>query len=122
MAYLLVGLGAFIGGVARYAIGVRILSRWPNEAFPWQTFVVNVVGCLAAGVAVAMLGTRGADHSARLFFVTGILGGMTTFSAFGIESVALIRGGAVGLAALYVFGTIAAGFLGLFLGLKMAGG
>jgi CrcB protein len=115
-------MGAFIGGVARYAIGVGMLSRWPNQAFPWQTFAVNVVGCLAAGVAVALLGARGADHGARLFFVTGILGGMTTFSAFGIESVALIRGGALGLALVYVFGTIAAGFLGLYVGLKIAGG
>jgi fluoride ion exporter CrcB/FEX len=47
---------------------------------------------------------------------------MTTFSAFGIESVALIRGGALGLALVYVFGTIAAGFLGLYVGLKIAGG
>jgi CrcB protein len=115
-------MGAFLGGILRYAIGVRILAKWPNEVFPWQTIVVNVTGCLAAGVAVALLAGRGSDHAARLFFVTGILGGMTTFSAFGIESVTLIRGGALGLAMLYVFGTVAAGFVGLYLGLKIAGG
>jgi CrcB protein len=116
---LLVGLGAFIGGVARYAVSLAFRAQ--DGAFPWHTLVVNAIGCLAAGVAVGALTGKPESAQWQLFLVTGVLGGLTTFSAFGVETVGLIRGGHSLTAIGYVLATLAAGLIGVFAGLRMGG-
>jgi CrcB protein len=99
---LLVGAGGFIGAASRYLLGGWILQQAVGAKFPWSTFAVNVLGCLAIGLLSAaaekfdLIGPGG-----RLFLITGLLGGFTTFSAFGFETFFLLRRGELPLAAIY---------------------
>ena len=100
---LLVGAGGFLGAVARYLLGGWILHHSMAAKFPWGTFTINVLGCLVIGILGGMaerFDTFG--HGARLFLFTGLLGGFTTFSAFGLETIFLMRRGEWFFAALYV--------------------
>ena len=100
---LLVGAGGFLGAVARYLLGGWILHHSMAAKFPWGTFTINVLGCLVIGVLSGVaerFDTFG--HGARLFLFTGLLGGFTTFSAFGLETIFLMRRGEWFFAALYV--------------------
>jgi CrcB protein len=115
---LLVGIGAFLGGVLRYGVSVALATRVASDGFPWHTFVVNVIGCLAAGIAVGLLSGKPDSSQLQLFLVTGVLGGLTTFSAFGLETVAMLKAGNIGLAAIYVFASLIAGFAGVLAGLR----
>lgn len=110
---LLVFLGGGVGSLVRYGATLAM----PPRAFPVATLAVNVAGCLAAGVALARLvPVHAADHPARLLLVAGFLGGLTTFSAFGLETVALLRDGRAGLAMLNVAANVGAGLLATWAG------
>ena len=94
--YLIVMLGAALGGLARYVMGAAILqrftARFPENAFPLGTLVVNVTGCFAIGVLMTLFVDRGDPNpNLRLLLVTGVLSGYTTFSAFGWESFEAIQ-------------------------------
>ncbi|CAN5245785.1 fluoride efflux transporter CrcB [soil metagenome] len=119
---LFVGLGGFIGSVARYKLGGVILHQSLNWRFPLSTFCVNVLGCFLLG-ALAGLAEResflGAD--ARLFLFTGLLGGFTTFSAFGVEGLNLIRRGDITMAAVYALVSIVCGIGAVAVGMKLLG-
>ena len=119
---LLVGLGGFAGSVARYMLGGWLLHHTAQERFPWSTFAVNAAGCLAIGV-LAGLAERHALSSPglRLFLFTGLLGGFTTFSAFGLETLFLLRRGEPWTAAAYVLASIAVGLLAVWLGMRLTG-
>ena len=89
--YLLVTLGAALGGLARYVIGTMVLqrfnARFPENVFPIGTVVVNVTGCFLIGILMAVFVQRGDPNpNLRLLLVTGVLGGYTTFSSFAWES------------------------------------
>ncbi len=84
--YLLVMLGAGLGGLARYAIGAAVMHRFPGR-FPLGTLVVNVSGCFLIGVLMTWFTERGDPHpSLRLLLVIGVLGGYTTFSSLAWET------------------------------------
>lgn len=88
----LVGAGGFAGALARF--GVNHLAQRSSilAGFPYGTLIVNLLGCLLIGVAVALIETRdGFGSGFRLFVVVGLLGGFTTWSAFGFETFALLR-------------------------------
>ena len=115
--FLLVALGGAAGSIARYLLSGWVLHRAVNWQFPLGTFVVNVLGCLFVGV----LGGLVVKHDllaadARLFLFTGIAGGFTTFSAFGLETFYLLRKGEVAIAAGYVALSVLVGLLVLWLG------
>ena len=119
---LLVGLGGFLGAVARYRLGGVLLHLTVQERFPFSTFAVNVLGCLVVGVLAGLAERYEAfGPDARLFLFTGLLGGFTTFSAFGLEAVYLLRRGEVATAALYAGGSVVLGIAAVWLGLKLAG-
>ena len=83
----LVGFGGLLGSVGRYLLSL-LVTQWSGAArFPYATLVVNVIGCLAIGV-VGGLATRAdvLSPTLRLFLISGLLGGFTTFSAFGYET------------------------------------
>lgn len=89
---LLVGVGGFAGSVTRHILGGLALQVAGSSRFPWGTLVVNVLGCLIIGALYGAAETRGALSSeTRLLIVTGVLGGFTTFSAFGYETFGLAR-------------------------------
>jgi CrcB protein len=88
---LLVGVGGFLGSVARYLVSGLVQERIPGS-FPWGTFAVNALGCLLIGGLSELADARSFLSSAsRALLVVGVLGGFTTFSAFGNETLNLIR-------------------------------
>jgi fluoride exporter len=90
--FFLVGFGGFVGSVSRYYLGGLVLHLTAASRFPWSTLAVNSLGCLIIG---ALAGAAEYRHflapGTRLFLFTGILGGFTTFSAFGYETYFLGR-------------------------------
>jgi CrcB protein len=120
-ALLLVALGGALGSVARFKLSGYVLHHTIDWRFPAGTFAVNVIGCLAAGV-LAGLAEKHDMFSAdtRLLLFTGILGGFTTFSAFGLETMFLLKRGEVLIAAANVILSVTAGLLALWLGLGLA--
>ncbi len=118
---LLVFLGAGLGGVLRH--GLTLLAARSGASFPWGTLAVNVGGCLAMGVLSAWLSTRAGEPwsaPARLFALTGVLGGFTTFSAFSLDAAALWERGEPGLAAAYVGASVLGSLAGVAAGLALA--
>ena len=98
---LLVGLGGAVGSILRYCLGTAVSRLKGDTPFPLETLTVNVLGCLVAGVLAGWAETRSTlSPDMRAFLFVGILGGFTTFSAFGYETFGLLRDGlrGVGLA------------------------
>lgn len=120
---LLVALGGAIGAGARHLVNLSAMRLVATSGFPFATVIVNVVGSFAMGLAAGYFAFRGEGGMAlRLFLTTGILGGFTTFSAFSLETVLLFERGQVGLAALYVAGSVAGSVAGLVAGLALMRG
>lgn len=89
---LLVGAGGFLGALLRYGANVFALRHFPAATFPWATFFVNLVGCLLIGMAAGFAESKAPVSSElRVFLMVGVLGGFTTFSAFGFETFAMLR-------------------------------
>ncbi len=118
---LYVGLGGFIGSVLRYWVGNAVQQFANNPAFPFGTLAVNLVGCLVIGFLSQLADARGVfTPEARLFVFVGILGGFTTFSTFGNETMNFLRGGE-GLPALLNVGLhIFVGLAAIWLGRSIA--
>ncbi len=91
---ILVAIGGAIGSLSRYGLSALVIKQVNPVNFPWGTFIVNLLGCALAGLFLFCAEQfKSVGEEARLFIVTGILGGFTTFSAFGIETLGLIRRG-----------------------------
>jgi CrcB protein len=120
MGFLIVFLGGGIGAALRH--GVNLTSaRLLGTAFPYHTMFENVSGSFVMGVLAGYFAFRGsASQHWQLFFTTGILGGYTTFSAFSLDTALLYERSELGLAALYVLGSVALAIGGLFAGLALA--
>ncbi len=89
---LLVGIGGFIGSVMRYLASGYVQQTTKSVDFPYGTLAVNVIGCFVIGFLAQLAEGRGVFTSeSRLFVFTGILGGFTTFSSFGNETINLVR-------------------------------
>jgi CrcB protein len=119
MLYLIVFLGAGIGGALRHGVNVGA-ARLLGFGFPFGTLIVNVVGSFTMGLLAGYFAFRpGIDQHMRLFLTTGILGGFTTFSAFSLDAALLIERHAYAMAAAYVAGSVAASVVALFFGLAL---
>jgi CrcB protein len=119
MNYLLVFIGGGLGSSLRHLINV-VSIRSLGTAFPFHTFIINITGSTIMGLVAGYLAFKGdAAQSWRLFLMTGILGGYTTFSAYSLDSAVLYERGEIGLAALYVVGSVVLSILGLFAGLAL---
>jgi CrcB protein len=119
MLYLIVFLGAGIGGAMRHGVNVGA-ARLLGYGFPFGTFIVNVVGSFVMGLFAGYFAYRaGIPQHVRLFLTTGILGGFTTFSSFSLDASLLIERHSFGLAAGYMIGSVAAGVSALFFGLAV---
>ena len=88
----MVGSGGFVGTLARYVLSGVVQREFPLSAFPYGTLVVNLMGCFAIGVLAGISECRQLfSPELRLFVFVGVLGGFTTFSTFGYETIVLVR-------------------------------
>ena len=113
---LLVGAGGAIGSIARWLCQKWMSYQFPH-AFPLGTFAVNITGCLLIGIFWGLY-FRSAENW-RLFLMTGFCGGFTTFSAFTLEGLGLLKENKTGLFFLYIGGSVIAGLLATYLGMKL---
>jgi len=119
MNYVLVFIGGGLGSTLRHTINMAS-ARTLGTAFPWGTFLINITGSTVMGLIAGYLAFKGqASQPWRLFLMTGILGGYTTFSAFSLDAALLYERGEVGLALLYVLGSVVLAIAGLFAGLAL---
>ena len=119
MNYLLVFFGGGLGASLRHAINM-VCAKSLGTAFPYGTFIINISGSTVMGLIAGYLAFKGeATQHWRLFLMTGILGGYTTFSAFSLDTALLYERGELSLAALYVLGSVGVSIAGLFAGLAL---
>ncbi len=116
---LLVAVGGAIGSVARYLVGLGA-TRLAGPNFPFGTLTVNIAGAFAIGLLVEMIARRfDASAEMRVFIVTGILGGFTTWSSFTLDTMMLFERGEIGLSALYLLASLLVSFAAVFAGLAL---
>ena len=118
---LLVALGGAIGSVLRWGTTSWAARFARDAAFPWGTLGVNLAGSCAIGFVLTLAFERShVPPAARLFLVTGVLGGFTTFSAFSWETLVLMRDGHALAAAGYVASSVVLGLLAALAGAALA--
>lgn len=116
MHWLLVFVGGGVGAVTRHMVnraGLMLLG----PGFPWWTLAVNVAGSFAIGLLAGLFGALETGHQARLFLVTGFLGGFTTFSAFSLDALTLWQRGEHSAAAFYTLGSVTLSLVAVVAGL-----
>lgn len=118
--FLMVGVGGFLGAIARYAVSLWVARFWSGD-FPLATFLINVSGCFILGFFASLIAERLAlDPAWRLLVATGFVGAYTTFSTFEYETHRLVETGAVLWATLNVAASVVVGFLAVRLGAALA--
>ena len=119
MNYLLVFVGGGLGATLRHWVNV-LCGRQFGTDFPYGIMLINITGSTVMGLIAGYLAFKGeASQPWRIFIMTGILGGYTTFSAFSLDAAVLYERGEVGLAVLYVIGSVVLAIAGLFAGLAL---
>lgn len=110
---LCVGIGGFFGAILRYLISLR----FAEAKFPFGTLIVNVIGGVLIGFIMEMsTRTNYISDNLKLFLVTGLMGGLTTFSTFSFENVKFFDSGNYMLFALNIFLNLTLSILGVFIG------
>ena len=106
------GLGGFLGAVLRYSVSNAVQNLAPASAFPYGTFIVNLMGCFLIGAISQVMESKAViDPQMRLFIMVGTLGAFTTFSTFMLETTNLIRDGESLSALINVTLSVVAGFV-----------
>ena len=108
-------LGGLIGTFLRYLMNAYI----KQDAFPFATGAINIIGCLLIGLFMGYAIRTEASIGWRLFLVTGLCGGFTTFSAFAWENIQLMQQGRWAALLMYTLGSIILGFLAVFIGFQI---
>lgn len=117
MNYLIVFLGAGLGGALRHGVN-HAAFRLIGAGFPWGTLAINIVGSFAMGIVAEYAASKGnLPQQWQLFLTVGVLGGFTTFSAFSLEVALLYERGEVTAAGVYMLGSAMLAVAGLFIGL-----
>jgi len=113
-------MGGALGAAGRYLVAVQAL-RWFGTGFPWGTITVNIAGSLMMGVLAEYFAHRlQASTEIRMFLMTGVLGGFTTFSAFSLDIFVLADRKEYMASALYIIGSISLSVAALLIGLRLA--
>jgi fluoride exporter len=116
---LLVALGGGAGSIARYLCSRWITQAYPHS-FPWGTFVVNISGCFLIGLLWAFFSTETQwSNEGKLLLITGLCGGFTTFSAFTLEGIGLLKENKTGLLLIYTGASVITGLLATYGGIKL---
>jgi len=114
--YLIIGLGGFLGAVARYTVALWVGQKW-GRTFPLGTFVVNISGSFLISLLMSLFTERFmVSPQVRLFLVVGFIGAYTTFSTFEYETGNLLKDGEWSIALANVILSVIAGFVALKLG------
>lgn len=138
MNILLVGVGGFLGAIARYGLSqwmkasainsASVMNSFTNlflhsfpHSFPTATFVINILGCFIMGLIVQYVRNAQLYPTVSLFLGVGVLGAFTTFSAFGFETIELIRANELRLALAYAMGSVVVCLLAIYLGSWLSG-
>lgn len=117
---LLVAIGGAAGSVARFGLN-KAAEASVGTLFPAGTLIANVIGCLAVGVFLFFLTDRGQPTpQTRLMVITGFLGGLTTFSSFGLETIQLMQSGHAARAIANVAANVVGGLFAAWLGFTLA--
>lgn len=113
MQVLYAAAGGALGAASRFLISTLPLS---HRGLPLPTFLANLIGCFIMGLIAAEAEARGMSPGLQIFLKTGFCGGLTTFSAFSAETVAMMEKGHMAAAVLYVAATVMLGFIVLYAG------
>ena len=118
---LLVGAGGAIGAILRFLISGWSQRLLPNSIFPYGTLTVNVIGCIVIGLLAGLAETRQIlNPETRAFLMIGILGGLTTFSSFGLETYNLFKDGDLLRSGLNVIIHVIVAFVAVWAGYALA--
>lgn len=118
--FLSIGLGGAIGAISRYCLG-NIITKIYGSIFPYGTFCINIIGCFLMGLLMTVIVDKGMlSPGWRLFLCVGVLGGFTTFSSFGYETLTLLQEGNLLYSILYAGGSVFLGVLAAFMGVMLA--
>ena len=122
MIWLLIGIGGALGAMARHGVSVASHARYGADPFPMSVLIVNVLGCLLAGVLAGLLASTRVHlpTEARTFLMVGLLGGFTTFSAFGVDTFTLLHSGHYSTAALNVVAQVGLTLVAVWAGFVVA--
>lgn len=115
LKYLVIGVGGFLGAIARYALGVYIGSRY-GVRFPLGTFIINVSGSFLIGFILVLLARTTASAYWRYLIPIGFIGAYTTFSTFEYETLRAIQDGQVMTGLLNVALSLVIGFIAVWAG------
>ena len=119
--WVFVVTGGGMGALGRYLIGGWINRRWTQSAIPFGTLGVNILGCLIIGLLAGLLEGRHGDESpARHFLMVGLMGGFTTYSSFGLETLHLMRGDQMGHAMAHMGLHLVLGLVAVWLGFALS--
>ena len=118
MLWFVIAVGGAMGALARHLVNVWVQQRLLSSGFPAGIFLINVTGCLAIGLVAGSIaaGRMELSEQAKAFLIVGVLGGFTTFSSFGLDTLVLVRAGQPALAALNVIGQTILGMLAVWVG------
>ena len=111
MTWVMVAVGGAAGSLVRYGVAFS-MSRWIGNPVPMATAIVNVVGCAVAGILLGLTASQRLllTPEQRALVVSGVLGGLTTFSGFGIDTLVLVQDGRSATAAINVVAQVIVGF------------
>ena len=114
----LIFVGSGLGGTCRYGLGA-LVYRLSGSTFPYGTLIVNLLGCLLAGFLAALFAGQPLREEIRITLTVGFLGGFTTFSAFGLDTLNLAQQGHHAKAATYVLASVLGGLHCAWLGFRI---
>lgn len=117
-SFVVVALGGAIGASLRYGSGL-LIERLAGGTYPMGTLFVNIFGSFIMGAVAGYFMLKGGSAEVRLFAMTGLLGGFTTFSAFSLETMQLWERGQAGLAAVHVAAMILLCLIAVVAGAKL---
>ncbi|GIV32978.1 MAG: putative fluoride ion transporter CrcB [Chitinophagales bacterium] len=113
---LIIGAGSFMGGIFRFLLS-RCIQEKIFTSFPLGTLSVNIIGCFLIGCVFGLSEKSDLSQEWRLFMVTGLCGGFTTFSAFSQETLSLLRDGQYAYAGIYVGASLLLGLISTLAGI-----
>ena len=119
MVWVAIAVGGALGSMARHGVNILVHGRWPAMRFPLATLIINIAGCLLIGLLAGLImsGRLTPRLYWREFVFVGVLGGFTTFSTFGLDTITLARTHAVTPALWNVTGQVVLGLLAVQAGI-----